>query len=87
MAKTPQIVKVCSALFVPELVRRALPGLALTHLPVPPPAVPAKADCQYFSISKGGPCWDHLLKTHRVGVYVPGDLPDCELELLVVLES
>jgi type VI secretion system protein ImpJ len=87
MSKTPQIVKVCSALFVPELVRRALPGLALTHLPVPPPAVSAKADCHYFSISKGGPCWDHLLKTHRVGVYVPGDLPDCELELLVVLES
>lgn len=87
MAKVPQLVKVCSSQFVPELVRRALPGLALTHLAVPPPAVSAKADFQYFSISKGGPCWDHLLKTRRVGVYVPGDLPDCELELLVVLES
>ena len=86
-SKVPQLVKVCSAVFVPELVRRALPGLALTHLPVPPPAVPAKVESQYFSISKGGPCWDHLLKTKRVGVYVPGDLPECELELLVVLEQ
>jgi type VI secretion system protein ImpJ len=87
MSKTPQLVKFCSALFVPELVRRALPGLALTHLPTPPPAVPVKADFQYFSISKGGPCWDHILKTRRAGVYVPGEFPDCEVELLVILES
>jgi len=87
MNKTPQLVKVCSAAFVPELVRRALPGLALTHLPVPPPSVPVKIDFQYFSISKGGPCWDHLTKTRRVGVYAPGEFPDCEVELLVILES
>lgn len=87
ISKAPQLVKVCSSAFVPELVRRALPGLALTHLPTPPPAVPAKVDFQYFSISKGGPCWDHINKTRRVGVYAPGEFPDCELELLVILES
>jgi type VI secretion system protein ImpJ len=87
ITKTPQLVKFCSAAFVPELVRRALPGLALTHLPTPPPAVPAKVDYQYFSISKGGPCWEHILKTRRAGVYVPGELPECETELLVILEA
>jgi type VI secretion system protein ImpJ len=87
MSKTPQLVKVCSAAFVPELVRRALPGLALTHLPTPPPAVSAKVDFQYFGISKGGPCWDHIVQTRRVGVYVPGELPGVELVLQVVLES
>jgi type VI secretion system protein ImpJ len=87
IAKTPQLVKVCSSAFVPELVRRALPGMALTHMPTPPPAVSARVDFQYFSISKGGPCWDHIGQTRRVGVYVPGDLPEVELALLVVLES
>jgi type VI secretion system protein ImpJ len=87
ITRTPQLVKVCSSAFVPELVRRALPGLALTHMPTPPPAVSAKVDFQYFSLSKGGPCWDHLVQTRSVGVYVPGDLPEVELALLVVLES
>jgi type VI secretion system protein ImpJ len=87
ISKTPQLVKVCSAAFVPQLVKRALPGLALTHMPTPPPAVSARADFQYFSISKGGPCWEHILQTRRVGIYVPGDLPEVELSLLVVLES
>jgi type VI secretion system protein ImpJ len=87
IGKTPQLVKVCSSAFVPQLVRRALPGLALTHMPTPPPAVSARVDFQYFGISKGGPCWDHLQQTRRVGVYVPGEFPDVELQLLVVLES
>lgn len=87
ITKTPQLVKVCSSAFVPQLVRRALPGMALTHMPTPPPAVSARVDFQYFSISKGGPCWDHIQQTRQVGVYVPGELPDVELQLLVVLES
>jgi type VI secretion system protein ImpJ len=86
ITRAPQLVKVCSAAFVPQLVKRALPGLPLTHLPTPPPAISAKADFQYFSISKSGPCWDHIMQTRRVGVYVPGDLPEVELALLVVLE-
>ena len=87
ISRTPQLVKFCSSAFVPELVRRALPGLPLTHLPVPPTAVSAKVDRQYFGITKTGPCWDHILNTKRVGVYVPGELPEAQLELQVVLES
>jgi type VI secretion system protein ImpJ len=87
IARTPELVKVCSSKFVGELVKRAMPGLPLTHLPVPPPATPARVDSQYFAISKSGPFWDHIVKTRRIGIYVPGELPDPELELYVVLES
>ena len=87
ITKTPQLVKICSAKFVAELVRRAMAGLTLTHLPVPPSAIPAKLEMQYFGITKAGPFWDHIGQTRRVGIYVPGDLPDPEVELLVILES
>lgn len=85
--KTPQLVKVCSREFVPKLVARALPGLALTHLPTPPAAVSPKLEMQYFGITRAGPCWDHIVQSRQVGVYVPGDIPNPEIELLVVLES
>ena len=87
MAKAPQLIKVCSPAFVRELVKRALPGLTLTHLPVPPPAVSARLETQYFGLNKGGPCWDHLNLTRKVGVYVPGEFPEPEVEILVVLEA
>jgi len=81
------LVKVCSAKFVGELVKRALPGLTLTHLPAPPAAISPKVTTQYFSVTKSGPCWDHIVETKEVGIYVPGDIPNAEVELLVVLED
>jgi type VI secretion system protein ImpJ len=86
ISKVPSLVKVCSSAFVPELVKRALPGFTLTHLATPPSAVPTRPDTQYFTVSKGGPCWDHIVKTRQVGVYVPGDLPEPQVELLIVVE-
>lgn len=84
---TPQLVKVCSSQFVIELVKRALPGLALTHLPSPPAAVSPKVTHQYFSINQSGPCWEHIVKTRRVGIYAPGEFPSPELDLFVLLET
>jgi type VI secretion system protein ImpJ len=84
---TSQLVKVCSAKFVGELVKRALPGLTLTHLSVPPSAISPKVTSQYFAITKSGPCWDHIVETKDAGIYIPGDIPNAEVELLVVLET
>lgn len=86
ISRTPQLVKVCSSKFVGELVKRAIAGLELTHLPLPPAAVQAKVETQYFGIARSGPFWDHIVQTKRIGVYVPGELPNPELELFVVLD-
>lgn len=87
ISKTPQLVKICSTQFVPKLVERALPGMGLTHVPTPPSALSAQVDAQYFSINRSGPCWEHIVQTRQVGIYVPGELPDPELELLIILEA
>lgn len=84
---TPKLVKICSSKFVPELVRRALPGMQLTHLPVPPSAIRAEADMQYFSVEITGPCWEHILQTRSVGIYIPGEISNPEFELTVIVES
>jgi type VI secretion system protein ImpJ len=87
IANTPRLVKLCSKEFVPRLVQQALPGLTLTHLQTPPSQIPAKVDYSYFSVTQAGPCWEHMVKTRKLGLYVPGELPNPELELLVILES
>jgi type VI secretion system protein ImpJ len=87
MVTAPQLIKICSPPFVRELVKRALPGLALKHLSTPPPALRPNLEKQYFSISRIGPCWEHMAKTGRVGVYIPGDIPNPEAEILVILEG
>lgn len=85
--RSTRLVKICSKEFVPRLVERALSGLKLTHLPVPPPALSPKIEYQYFALDKAGPCWEHLVKTREVGIYVPGELPDPQIELSVILDT
>jgi type VI secretion system protein ImpJ len=83
----PRLIKVCSARFVPELVRRALPGLTLLHLPVPPSGIRTEADKQYFAIDLSGPCWEHILQTKRIGIYIPGEIAEADFDLTVVVEA
>jgi type VI secretion system protein ImpJ len=87
ISRAPRLVKVCSAKFLPELVKTALPGMVLTHLPVPPSAIAPRVDYQYFGINRAGSCWEHIVETRRVGVYVPGELPNASIEILVVLDA
>jgi type VI secretion system protein ImpJ len=87
LRQTPRLVKVCSSKFVPELVKRALPGMTLTHMPVPPTAIRAEADMQYFGIDTSGPCWEHILQTRQVGIYIPGEIAQPEFEITIIVET
>jgi type VI secretion system protein ImpJ len=83
--RVPQLIKVCSASQVEHLVRAALPGIQLTHLPKPPGAIPVKLAFQYFSLNQTGAVWDAIGKSRNLGAYVPGDIPKPQLELVILL--
>lgn len=83
--RVPRLVKFCSAKYVAELVKRLLPGMTLTHLSVPPSDLESRVECQYFVVSRSGPCWDHIVESRRVGVYVPSDVPLAGIRLLALL--
>lgn len=83
----PARTKVCSAEGVVKLIQRALPGMELTHLPVTPSALPAQADMHYFSISLDGACWQHILQTRKVGVYMPEEFGRSAFEVTILTES
>jgi len=87
IARVPQLTKMCSGRFVVELIRRALPGMALRHLPVPPAQIAARVESQYFSVERSGPCWEHIGQTREVGIYVPAEIPVSHLSLIVLLDQ
>ena len=88
ITRVPQLVKVCSARFVVRPGQAAaVPGLTLIHLPVPPPQIAAKVESQYFVINRSGPCWEHIVQTRKVGVYVPAEIPSAEMSLIILLDQ
>jgi type VI secretion system protein ImpJ len=85
ISKVPYLVKVCSANHIEHLVRQALPGVALTHTPRPPSAIPVKLNYQYFSVSQSGVAWEAVTRGRNFAAYVPGDFPAPQLELIILL--
>jgi type VI secretion system protein ImpJ len=83
--KVPQLVKLSSGTQVGQLVRRALPGIPLTHMLKPPASIPVKLNYQYFSLNQSGPAWEAVGKGRNLAAYVPGDIPAPQLELVILL--
>jgi type VI secretion system protein ImpJ len=84
ISKTPHLVKVGSAGHVEHLVRQALIGLTLTHVPSPPSSIPVKLNYQYFSLNQAGVAWEAIGRERNLAAYVPGDLPNPQLELIIL---
>jgi len=87
IGRVPQLVKVCSKRFTKKLVERALTGLTVEHVVVPPVAISPRADTHYFALGRVDPCWKDVSATGEIGVYMPDTFPNAEVELLVVIES
>jgi type VI secretion system protein ImpJ len=85
IAKAPYLLKVCSANHIEHLVRQALPGVPLTHSPRPPSAIPVKLNYQYFSLNQTGVAWEAVTRARNLAAYVPGDFPNPQLELIILL--
>ena len=81
----PHLVKVSAAGQLDHLIRQALAGIALTYVPTPPSTIPVKLNHHYFVLQKAGPEWDAVSRARNIAAYVPGELGEVQLELVVVL--
>jgi len=81
----PRLVKVCSATHIEHLIKQALPGIQLKHVPSPPSALSVKLKYQYFSLNQSGAAWEAVTRARNLAAYVPDDFPNPKLELLILL--
>jgi type VI secretion system protein ImpJ len=87
ITRTPALVKICSATHLETLIRQALPGLAMSHVTSPPREIPVKLNYQYFSLDRTGAAWETIVRTRNFGAYVPGEIRNPVIELIVLLPS
>jgi type VI secretion system protein ImpJ len=83
--RAPSLVKVCSASHIDHLITHAIPGMELTYVATPPNAIPIKLKYTYFILSQTGPAWEAVRRARNFAAHVPGDLPNPQLELLILL--
>lgn len=83
--RVPQLLKVSASDRIDELIRRALPGVELHHVARTPGVLPAKLGWEYFRLDTSGEDWTAIRRARHLAVYVPSDLPEPSLELLLLL--
>lgn len=85
LKRVPQLVKLCSATHIETLIRQALPGMPMVHVPSPPGSIPIKLNYQYFALNQNGVAWEAVQRARNMAAYVPADIPNPQLELIILL--
>jgi type VI secretion system protein ImpJ len=82
----PAKAKISSPNEVGMLIGRAVPGVSVTHEPIPPSAIPVKPNYKYFHLHTQGRWWDVICTSRSVALYLPDEFPDLKAELVAVKE-
>lgn len=72
---------------LPILMARALPGIKLQHLPVPPQELPRRARSIYFQINHHGDQWGHVQKKNNIALLWDTAPKDLKVEMMIVGRS
>jgi len=78
------IAKLSSRAHMPILIARALPGIKVEHLPVPPQELPRRAHSIYFAVDVHSDLWPMVQKGQNIALYWDNAPEDLEVELMVV---
>jgi type VI secretion system protein ImpJ len=76
--------KLSSREHLPILIARALPGIGLEHLSIPPQELPRRARSIYFAVNHHSDQWGLVQKNNNIGLYWDNAPEDLVAELMVV---
>jgi type VI secretion system protein ImpJ len=78
------IAKLSARESLPILIARALPGLRLEHLPLPPQELPRRSHSFYFQLDHHHDQWANVEKGSNIALYWDSAPEDLKVELMVV---
>jgi type VI secretion system protein ImpJ len=81
-------VKLSSKADLPVLVRTSgMAGLQLEHPPRPPRELAPRVGWQYFLVKRTGALWKGIQDSKDIGIWVPDEIIDAEVELQVITRA
>lgn len=87
VAEVPRQLKVASPNDIDALIRSAMPGLHLVHMPQVPMEVPVRPNAYYFSIDSRGEMYEALIKAQAIAIFAPSTITELRLELFAITDQ
>ena len=82
-----QVAKVSSREYLPILIARALPGIRLEYMQVPPQELPRRINTLYFQVDHHGDQWAQVQNGNNLAIYWDTAPDDLKAELMIVGRS
>lgn len=82
VAGVPDWIKAGAPDDVERMVKSALPGVKLRHMPQVPAALPIRPNTYYFALDSHGVPYENMLKAQTIRIYVPATIAGVKLELV-----
>lgn len=79
-----QIAKVSSREYLPILIARALPGIRLEYMQIPPQELPRRTNTLYFQVHHHGDQWAKVQNGNNLALYWDTAPDDLKAELMIV---
>jgi type VI secretion system protein ImpJ len=80
----PPQVKIGPVEDIQQLVRAALPGIAIHALPVAPRQIPYHAGYSYFELNKQSELWAKMPASGGFAIHIGGSFPELDLEFWAI---
>jgi type VI secretion system protein ImpJ len=87
LEQVPALCKMGAPDEVEQVVNSALAGIPLKAVSRLPAAIPVRIENQYFAVDSSDPAFARMIAARACQIYVPGSIPEAELELYAVLPS
>jgi type VI secretion system protein ImpJ len=87
LEQLPALCKMGAPDEVEQVVNSALAGIPLRPVSRLPAAIPVRIENQYFAVDSTDPAFARMIAARACQIYVPGSIPEAELELYAVLPS
>ena len=87
LQSTETIAKLSTRETLPILIARALPGINLSHMQVPPQELPRRAHSLYFQIDHHSDQWAQVQKANNIALYWDTAPEGLKVELMIVGRS
>lgn len=87
LEQVPALCKMGAPDEVEQVVNSALAGISMRAVSRLPAAIPVRIENQYFAVDKSDPAFARMIAARVCQIYVPGSIPEAELELYAVLPS
>lgn len=82
-----QVAKVSSREYLPILIARALPGIRMEYMQVPPQELPRRMNTLYFQVDHHGDQWTQVQNSNNLAIYWDTAPDDLKAELMIVGRS